>query len=359
MVRGMVDRDKERIHRLAELLCNGLEAPLSRELIEFRALQVLRGASKRGTKLTQAESVIFAFLEAARHAGVADRALKALAEGQLLDSNLKLGLTNVRFPPFRFVVEVSGAFESTPLLLVDGERRQCKAALLEEAGHRRLYALFWRPLLSECFEDGFGTIRKTVAAEVEGESGASPLRIAWKDAPGEMVRSVEVTLDPRRLFYGFSKRKEIEVDIGVPIVGVATPSDSDLMLKSIGKRLDRLEATGALFMEAAGMAPSNCIWAAAQRILATPRNAQVAVSPRKKASAALIASDMKHFSGLDDGTRARLAFKLERLPLRQGDEAYACTRGLIVPSEFSSISGAEWNDALSLAVKFLGGVQAG
>ncbi len=34
-------------------------------------------------------------------------------------------------------------------------------------------------------------------------------------------------------------------------------------------------------------------------------------------------------------------------------------RGLIVPSEFSTISGTDWNDALSLAVKFLGGVQAG
>ena len=59
MVRGMVDRDRERIHRLAELLCQKFEAPLNRELIESRAFQVLRGASKKGARLTHAECVIY------------------------------------------------------------------------------------------------------------------------------------------------------------------------------------------------------------------------------------------------------------------------------------------------------------
>jgi len=358
MVRGMVDRDRERIHRLAELLCQKLEAPLNRELIESRALHVLRGASKKGARLTHAECVIFAFLEAARQAGTGDRALRALAEGQLLDSNLRLGLANVRLPPLRFVTEVSGDSKTPPTLLVDGERRKCKTALLEEVAHRKLYALYWSPLLSECFEEGFGTIRRTVAAEVEAEDGVFPIKIAWTDAPGEMVQSIQVTLDPRRLFYGFSKRKEIEVDIGVPTVE-GPSSDSELMLRVIGKRLDQLEVTGALFREVAGGTATSSIWGRAQKIIRAPENSQVAVSPRKKASAALIAADMGHFSALDAGTRTRLAFALERLPLRQGDEAYVCTRGLMIPSEFSTISGTDWNGAFSLAVKFLGGVRQG
>jgi hypothetical protein len=359
MVRGMVDRDRERIHRLAELLCQKLETPLNRELIESRALQVLRGASKKGARLTHAECVIFAFLEAARHAGTADRALRALAEGQLLDSNLKLGLASVRLPPLKFVAEVSGDCKTPPILLVDGESRKCKTALLEEVGHRKLYALYWSPLLSECFEEGFGIIRRMVAAEVEAEDGIFPIKIAWTDAPGEMVQSIQVTLDPRRLFYGFSKRKEIEVDIGVPAVQVGAPSDSGLMLRAIGRRLDQLEVTGALFREATGATPTSCIWGDAREIIGAHENSQVAVSPRKKASAALIAADMRHFSTLDCGTRTRLAFAMERLPLRQGDEAYAGTRGLMIPSEFSTVSGTGWNDALSLAVKFLGGVRQG
>ena len=146
-----------------------------------------------------------------------------------------------------------------------------------------------------------------MAAEVEAEDGIFPIKIAWTGAPGEMVKSIQVTLDPRRLFYGFTNRKEIEVDIGVPTVE-GTASDSELMLRVIGKRLDQLEVTGTLFREAAGGTATSCIWGDAQKIIKAPENSQVAVSPRKKASAALIAADMGHFSALDAGTRTRLAF---------------------------------------------------
>ena len=40
MVRGIVDKDRERVHRLTELLCERFPAPLNRELIEMRAIQV-------------------------------------------------------------------------------------------------------------------------------------------------------------------------------------------------------------------------------------------------------------------------------------------------------------------------------
>ena len=49
MVRGMVDRNKERIHRLTQLLCDRFPGPLNRELIEARALQVRSKASKSGS----------------------------------------------------------------------------------------------------------------------------------------------------------------------------------------------------------------------------------------------------------------------------------------------------------------------
>src|SRR5271157_517975 len=106
MVRGMVDRDKERIHRLAELLCQRFAAPLSQELIELRALQVRHKASKNGSGLTHAECVIFAFLEAAKHSGMHENAMKALAEAQLLDANLRLGMSKVKLAPLKFVVEL-------------------------------------------------------------------------------------------------------------------------------------------------------------------------------------------------------------------------------------------------------------
>jgi hypothetical protein len=96
MVRGMVDRNRERIHRLTESLCERFPAPLSRKLIEMRALQVRNKASKDGRPLTHAESVVFAFLEAAKHSGMTDSATKALAEAQLSDANLRLGLSKAR-----------------------------------------------------------------------------------------------------------------------------------------------------------------------------------------------------------------------------------------------------------------------
>jgi len=70
MFRGMIDKDRERTHRLTELLCERLPTPLSRELVEMRALQVRGRARKGGAELTHAESVIFSFLEAAKHSGV-------------------------------------------------------------------------------------------------------------------------------------------------------------------------------------------------------------------------------------------------------------------------------------------------
>ena len=44
MVRGIIDKDRERVHRLTELLCERFPAPLSRELIDNR--KVLQKVSK-------------------------------------------------------------------------------------------------------------------------------------------------------------------------------------------------------------------------------------------------------------------------------------------------------------------------
>src|SRR5438093_2376617 len=99
MVRGIIDKDRERVHKLTELLCERFPAPLSRELIEMRAIQVRNKALKSGTQLTHAESVIFSFLEASRHSGMLESATKALAESQLLDANLRLGLSVAKLPP--------------------------------------------------------------------------------------------------------------------------------------------------------------------------------------------------------------------------------------------------------------------
>jgi hypothetical protein len=65
----MIDRDKERIHKLAELLCDRCEVHLSQELIEARALQARNRALKTGSGLTLGECVAFAFPESAKQSG--------------------------------------------------------------------------------------------------------------------------------------------------------------------------------------------------------------------------------------------------------------------------------------------------
>ena len=219
MFRGMmIDRDKERTHRLTELLCGRLATPLSRELVEMRALQVRSRARKGGEELTHAESVIYSFLEAAKQSGVLESATKALAEAQLLDSNLRLGLSKARLPPLEFIVEVSGEEEeSEPRLLVDGEPRDCKRALMERRAHSRTYLMLWRPFLSDCLEYDSGSRGgRRVSACLESPSGRVGLLIAPKDKPADRRCYIDVRLDVRRFFYGFTTRKGVEVDAGVP-----------------------------------------------------------------------------------------------------------------------------------------------
>ena len=182
-----IDRDKERTHRLTELLCGRLATPLSRELVEMRALQVRSRARKGGEELTDAESVIYSFLEAAKQSGVLEPATKALAEAQLLDSNLRLGLSKARLPPLEFMVEVSGeGEESEPRLLVDGEPRDCKRALMERRAHSRTYLMLWRPFLSDCLEyNSKSRGGRRVSACLESPSGRVGLLIAPKDKPAD------------------------------------------------------------------------------------------------------------------------------------------------------------------------------
>ena len=350
MVRGMVDRDKERIHKVVELLCNRFPAPLSQELIEMRALQVRKKASKSGSDLTHAECAVFAFLEAAKQVGMLEPATKALAEAQLLDANLRLGLGRVKLPPSKFVVEVSGGFEGEPKLLVDGARRTCKTVLLERRAHGSTYLMLWRPLLSDCLKGESGSSVKRISAGILGSSGLIPLMIASNASPGERSDHIDISPDARRLFYGFTTRKEIEVDIGIPS-SQSLDSDGGLMLKRIGKQLDSLPATSLLFAMAGLPMPSRALWSKARSLLAEDGLAQTAVTPSKKAAAAIVAADMRSFSELDPGTKARLAFAVRKLPLRIKDESYTCTKGLIVPSEFCPAVGIEWGDILSLALK--------
>ena len=357
MFRGLIDRDKERVHRLSELLCQRFAAPIKSDLVEARALQARRGASKNGAYLTHSECVVFSFLETSKRAGMLDRGLKALAEAQLLDSNLRLGLSNVKLPPLKFLAEVFGDCDSEPLLLVEKEARKCKVALLEKEGPRRVYAIHWSPLLSECVArgGGFGSLRRTVSAVVTDDSGKEPVRISRKDAsPVEWRERIVVTLDPRRLFYGFSKRKEIEVDAGIP-APESTATETELVLRAIGRRLDSLHATKALFRKVAGSSPANCIWPGASRIAAAPENSCIAVGTRKKASAFLIAADMQHFAGLRPAARLKARTAVRLLPIDERDRSYAAADGLLVPSEFSTISGADWKDSFNLALLILEG----
>jgi len=235
-------------------------------------------------------------------------------------------------------------------LLVDGTRRSCKTVQLESHAHGRIYLLVWRPLFADCLGQDAGTPVRRVSAAIEGDSGLLPLKVAWRDSPDEKSEHIDVVLDPQRSFYGFTTRKEIEVDIGLP---APRPADTDvsLMLKKMTKQLDNLRVTTMLFRIAYGTAPSGAIWSGARKIIAEPATAQIAVTPRKKAAAALIAADMRHFAELGDATRAMLMLQVQKLPLDHRGAIYTCEMGLIVPSEFSTATGVEWADALSLAVK--------
>ena len=316
----------------------------------MRALQVRNKASKDGSALTHAESVVFAFLEAARHSGMMDSATKALAEAQLSDANLRLGLSKARLPPLKFIVEVSGAATAGPLLLVDGARRSCKTVQLESHAHGRTYLIIWRPLFADCLGQDAGSPARRVSAAIEGDSGLLPLKMAWRDKPDEKSEHIDVVLDPQRSFYGFTTRKEIEVDIGLP---APRPADTDagLMLKKMTKQLDNLRMTTMLFRIAYGTTPSGAIWSGARKIITEPATAHIAVTPRKKAAAALIAADMRHFAELGHAAKALLTLQVQKLPLDHRGAIYVCERGLIVPSEFSAAAGIEWADALFLAVK--------
>ena len=351
MFRGlMIDRDKERTHRLTELLCGRLATPLSRELVEMRALQVRSRARKGGEELTNAESVIYSFLEAAKQSGVLDSATIALAEAQLLDSNLRLGLSKARLPPLEFMVEVSGeGEESEPSLLVDGEPRDCKRALMERRAHSRTYLMLWRPFLSDCLEYNLESKGgRRVSACLESPSGRVGLLIAPKDRAADKGWHVDVRLDMRRFFYGFTTRKGVEVDAGVP--GSYTLDSTELALRRLAKQLDSLRTTTLLFGMVGAGSPSVALWPRARSIVTESRNAVLSVTPRRKAAASIVAADMRRFAELEPVKKANLVFSAQTVPMSPRDAEYACASGLIVPSEFTPLVGMEWKDILSLAV---------
>jgi hypothetical protein len=349
MMRGMIDRDRERIHRLTELICDRFPAPLKRQLIEARAIQVRSRARKGGSSLSLAESVIFSLTEAAKQSGMLESLTKALAEAQLLDANLRLGLSKVRLPPLKFIVEVTG--DSEPFLLFEGTPRSCKRILMDVSNHSRTYLLLWRPLLSDYLENNEGDPIKHISASIRDDTrGDVPVMLAWGDTPSEKSWYIEVLLDPKRFFFGFTTRKQVEVDMGLPAFHGANP-DAELALRRMAKRLDSLPTTCLLFRLASEGSPSAALWSRAKDILIEPRNSQVAVTPRRKAAAALLAADMKRFAKLEPSRKAAVTLAARKMPMLPKDTAYACTSGLIVPSEFSTPAEVEWSDALSLAVK--------
>jgi hypothetical protein len=354
MVRGMIDRDKERVHKLAELLCDRCEVPLNQELIELRALQVRTQTLKNRSGLILGECVAFAFLESAKQSGNFGIAMKALAETQLLDANLKFGLSRIRLPAFKFVVEVPPDFDTIPVLLVDGVPRNCKVVEIDNRLHGRTHLFYWRPLLADCLGRDFGRSVKRVYAAIRRNANFVPLRIARKESPGDMKDHVDVVIDPRRFFYDFTTKKEMEVDLGFPR-SPRVDSDFDLALKKIGRQLDSLSATVFLYRMTSRAPPSHAIWFRARNFLAD--NSQIAVTPRRKAAAAIIAADMQYYDNLDSTIKTRLAFAVRKVPLAASDDRYACAKGLIVPSEFSRVVGMPWTDAFSLGVKFCGGAR--
>jgi hypothetical protein len=349
MVRGMVNRDKERTHKLVELLCEKLPTPLNQELIEGRALQVRSKANKGSAELTHAESVLYAFLEAARQSGALESATLAVAKAQLLDSNLRLGLSKARLPTEEFVVEVSGEERAEPLLLVDREPRKCKKVLMDTRLHSRTYLIVWRPFLSDCLEDRFGSRERRISACLESENGPLELLIARGDNPTDKRWHINVQLDMRRFFYGFTTRKEIEVDLGLPAPGTA--DSGELALRRLARQLDGLRTTRLFFGMSGAGSPSVALWAHARSILAMSRSPEFSVTPRRKAAASIIAADMKRFAELQPMTRANLVFSSQAIPMSPLDAEYALAKGLVVPSEYSSVVGLGWNDLLSLAVK--------
>jgi len=351
MVRGMIDRDRERIHRLTEQICDRFPAPLNRQLIEARAIQVWSRARKSESGLSHAESVIFSLMESAKQSGMLESVTRALAEAQLLDANLRLGLSRARLPPLKFVTEVSGAVGGEPVILFEGVSKNCKRVLMETRDHSRTYLMLWRPLLSDYLEDSDGSPVKRITAAIQGTNGFVPLMIAWGDKPAEKSWSIEVLLDPKRFFFGFTTRKGVQVDVGLPAF-YSTHSDAEVALRRITKQLDNLQTTSFLFKLAGAPSPSAALWSDARSVLVSPRNSQVAVTPRRKAAAALLAADMKQFAELEPTAMTRVALAVRKIPMSSKDAAYACNTGLIVPSEFSAPAGVEWADALSLAVKF-------
>jgi hypothetical protein len=348
MVRGMIDKDRERIHRLTELLCEKVPTPLSRELVEMRATQVRNRARKSGTELTHAESVVYSFMEAAKHSGVVDHATKGLAEAQLLDSNLRLGLSRARLPPLEFVIEVSGSEGVEPVLLVDGEPRTCRKVLMERRRHSRTYLIAWRPFLSDCLEESSVPAERRISTCLESKSGRVPLLIALRDKPAEKRWHINLHLDMRRFFYGFTTRKEVEVDVGLPASGA--PDSADLALRRLAKQLDTLSTTCLFFRMSGARIPSVSLWPLAKAILARLQSPEFSVTPRRKAAASILAADMKRFVDLDPTTKANLLFSSQAFPMSSEDAEYALVKGLIVPSELSSVVSMDWKDILSLAV---------
>src|SRR5438552_14715082 len=139
-----------------------------------------------------------------------ESATKALAESQLLDANLRLGLSVAKLPPLKFVVEVSSGFEAVPLLLVNGAHRNCKKVLMESRPHSITYRLVWRPFLADCLEDNSRIPGRRVSASIEDKTGSIPLLIAWEGKPGEKSWHIGVDLDVRRFFYGLTTSTQVE-----------------------------------------------------------------------------------------------------------------------------------------------------
>jgi hypothetical protein len=349
MVRGLIDREKERIHKLAELLCDRCSVTLNQELIEARALQARNRALKSRSGLTLGECVAFAFIESAKQSGNFGIAMKALEEMQLLDANLKFGFSRIRLPAFKFVVEVPPEFDTIPVLLVNGVPRNCKVVEVNDRLHGRTYLFHWRPLLADCLGRDFGRSVRRVYAAIRQNAKFVPLRIARKESPGDVKDHLDVVVDPRRFFYDFTTRKELEVDIGLPS-SRRLDSDVNLALKKIGRQLDGLSATAFLYGITSKSPPSHAIWFPARNFLAD--NSQIAVTPRRKAAAAIIAADMQYYDNLDSTTKTQLVFAVRKIPLAGSDDRYTVAKGLIVPSEFSRVVGLPWTDAFSLGVKF-------
>jgi hypothetical protein len=175
------------------------------------------------------------------------------------------------------------------------------------------------------------------------------LTIARKDTPMDKRWHIHVQLDMRRCFYGFTMRKEVEVDLGLPAWGTADPAD--LALRRLAKQLDSLGTTCLFFGLSGAGSPSVALWSQARSILNQLSNPEFSVTPRRKAAASILAADMKRFAGLEPMMKADVVLSSQAVPLSPQDAEYVLTNGLIVPSEFSPVVGMGWNDLLSLALK--------